>query len=152
MKSLLLPLLATTLALLSSGCARSEAAHDHAGHAHEASAATFKAGHGLQLSPVAARLVELQLGDVASRPFPHGEVAAIPAGALLRTVHGDFVYAANGEHLLRTPVKIGATHDGWIEITDGLYDGDRLAVAGVRALWLAELQAVNGGVGCADEH
>lgn len=152
MKSLLAPLLAVALALFCSGCARSEAAHEHAGHEHEASAATFKAGHGLQLSPVAARLVGLQIGDVAPRRFPQGEVTAVPVAALLRTVHGDFVYATNGERLLRTPVKIGATHDGWIEITDGLYEGDRLAVAGVRALWLAELQAVNGGVGCADGH
>ena len=152
MKSLLVPLLAIALALLGSGCARSEAAHDHAGHEHAASAATFKAGHGLQLSPVAARLVGLEIGDVASKSFPSGEVTAIPVAALLRTVRGDFVYAVNGDRLLRTPVKTGASHDGWIEIAEGLYDGDRLAVAAVRALWLAELQAVNGGVGCADGH
>lgn len=152
MKSLLFVLLAAPAAFVGSGCARTEAAPAHAGHAHAPAAATFRAGHGLQLSPAAARLVGLELGDVAARPFPHGEVTAIPAAALLRTVRGDFVYAVNGDRLLRTPVKTGASHDGWIEIAEGLYDGDRLAVAAVRALWLAELQAVNGGVGCADGH
>jgi hypothetical protein len=33
-----------------------------------------------------------------------------------------------------------------------LLEGDVIAVAGGRYLWLAELQAIKGGVGCADGH
>ena len=38
------------------------------------------------------------------------------------------------------------------EVGDGLLEGDEIAVAGAQGLWLAELQAVKGGVGCADGH
>jgi len=143
----------TTLALLAlvalPACSRSDAhehehtGHDHA-HEHVEAAATYKAGFGVQLSPEAARFVDLAVGDVEAR--------GIPASALLRTIKGDFVFVANGDWFLRTPVTLGVRDGDWIEVRDGLYEGDRVVVRGVRALWLAELQAVNGGVGCADGH
>jgi len=132
--------------------------HDHAGHdAHdhsaEAVAAEYKAGHGVRLGEAAAAFVGLRLGDVETRDLPGAAgVAAIPRDALLRTVRGEFVFVQNGDWLLRTPVTAGVATDGWIEVKDGLYEGDRVAVAGVDALWLAEIAAVNGGVGCADGH
>jgi hypothetical protein len=49
-------------------------------------------------------------------------------------------------------VVIGATDASHIEIKDGLYEGDTIVVKGVRGLSLAEIQALNGGVGCADGH
>jgi hypothetical protein len=142
------PLLLAALAALAGGCNRSAAAAGSVA----APAAEFKNGFGLQLSAEAQQRVGLALAEVETRAFPHGAVAAVPADALLRTVRGDFVFVQNGDWLLRTPVTVGATHGGWIEIAEGLYEGDRLAVRGIRALWLAELQAVNGGVGCADGH
>jgi hypothetical protein len=152
MKATFALFLLTALSLAVTGCNRSIAADDHAAHAPEATAASFKAGYGLRLSPAAEKLIGLQTSEIATESFPGGDVTAIPAAALLRTVRGDFVFVANGGWLLRTPIKTGATHGLSIEITDGLYEGDRVVTRGVRALWLAELQAVNGGVGCADGH
>ena len=51
--------------------------------------------------------------------LPRSEaVAAVPESALLRTSEGTFVYAVNGDAYFRTAVKIGATAEGFIEITD----------------------------------
>lgn len=133
--SLLLALAAAVL--LVTGCADS---HARSTAAEPAPASTYKAGHGVQLSPAAARFAGLATAEFTGR---------LPAEARLRTVKGDFVYVANGGWLLRTPVRLapdGAT------VTDGLYEGDVIVTQGVRALWLAELQAINGGVGCADGH
>ena len=83
---------------------------------------------------------------------PGAEQRDLPAAALLRTVKGDFVFVANGDWYLRTPVQIGAAHGDWLEVTGGLYEGDTVVTQGANALWLAELSATNGGVGCADGH
>ncbi len=140
------------LALLNSGCGEGRA--EAQVHAHEPNpAATYKAGHGLQLTPVAASFIDLATSDVGTRDFGEAKGAtAIPATALVRTVKGDFVYVVNGEWFLRTPVKLGVGDDAHFAVEDGLYEGDKIVARGARELWLAELQAVNGGVGCADGH
>ena len=118
-----------------------------------APASIYKAGHGLQLTVTARKFIALQTGEVATRDVLKAKAAtAIPSEALLRTIKGDFVFVANGAWFLRTPVQIGATDGAWFEVKDGLYDGDTIVTHGTQALWLAELQAVNGGVGCADGH
>ena len=140
------------VALLNSGCGEGRAeAH---GPAHEPKpAATYKAGHGLQLTPVAASFIDLTAADVGSRDFAEAKGAtAIPATALVRTIKGDFVYVVNGDWFLRTPVTLGTDDSVHFAIEEGLYEGDRIVVRGARELWLAELQAVNGGVSCADGH
>lgn len=125
--------------------------HDHAAEA--APAAVFKAGRGLQLGATAAQFIGLATAEVAARDLPGAAGApAIPEAALLRTVRGDFVFVANGGWYLRTPVQIGAVAGGWVEIRDGLYEGDTVVAQGARALWLAEIQAVNGGVSCTHGH
>jgi multidrug efflux pump subunit AcrA (membrane-fusion protein) len=147
MKTLLPLIPLALLAAALTGCSPTHAEDDHH-HAEAATAAHYKEGHGVQLSPGAAAFVGLATAEVgAARTVP-----VIPAAALLRTVKGDFVYVANGNWYLRTPVTAGAAHGDRIEIRDGLYEGDVVVSAGVEALWLAELQAVNGGVGCADGH
>lgn len=112
-----------------------------------ATAAHFKAGHGIQLSPTARAFVGIATADFATR---------LPTAAVLRTVKGDFVYVANGPWFLRTPVTLGAADSpsapNSFALKEGLYEGDTIVTHGVRALWLAELQATNGGVGCADGH
>jgi multidrug efflux pump subunit AcrA (membrane-fusion protein) len=116
-------------------------------------AATYKAGRGLQLSPAATQHIGLVTTEVGPRDLPGAlGVAAIPESALVRTVRGDFVFVANGGWLLRTPVVVGAAGSGWLEVKDGLYEGDTVVAQGARALWLAEIQAVNGGVSCSDGH
>ncbi|MBE2216447.1 MAG: hypothetical protein IAE82_21430 [Opitutaceae bacterium] len=154
----LLPILSLVFAL--AGCSpRHErgvaegAGHDHHAHGAEAVAAEYKAGHGVRLGATAAAFVGLRLGDVETRDLPSASAAtAVPRDAVLHTVRGTFVFVDNGGWLLRTPVSVGVSEDGWVEVRDGLYEGDRVAVAGVDALWLAEISAVNGGVGCADGH
>ncbi len=108
-----------------------------------ATAAHYKAGHGIQLSPAARAFVCIATADFATR---------LPTDAVLRTVKGDFVYVANGPWFLRTPVTLGAADATSFALKEGLYEGDTFVTHGVRALWLAELQATNGGVGCADGH
>lgn len=151
MKTLLALILVSTLAFALSGCGESHA--NTVAHVEPTPAATYKAGHGVQLTDTARKFVGLETGSVGSHTFGgSAESPAIPADALLRTVKGDFVYVANGEWFLRTPVTIGAADATHIEIKDGLYEGDTVVVKGVRGLSLAEIQALNGGVGCADGH
>ena len=116
-------------------------------------AATYKAGYGIRLNEQAAAFAGIELGEAESRDLP-GVMGAtvVPQSALLRTVRGAFVYVENGEWLLRSPVRTGVEASGHIEVIEGLYEGDRIATSGVKALWLAEISAVNGGVGCADGH
>ena len=77
-------------------------------------------------------------------------VTVIPRSALLRAAEGDFVYAVNGDHLTRTAVKAGVESGDLVEITDGLYSGDKVAIKSVQTLWLTELRFVKGGAACAD--
>lgn len=80
-----------------------------------------------------------------SAPHP---VMAVPDSAVTRGVGGAFVYAANGAHYTRTPVKTGVTADGWVEIKDGLYAGDQVVAKASESLWLIELCALKGGSPC----
>jgi hypothetical protein len=67
-------------------------------------------------------------------------------------VRGDFVFVDNGGWFLLTPVVATRSDGARVEISDGLYEGDVVVTRGVRKLALAEIQALNGGVGCADGH
>lgn len=75
-------------------------------------------------------------------------VTMIPKSALLRTVEGTYVYAVNGDAYIRTAVSAGSQTDEKIEITDGLYAGDRVVAKPVETLWLIELRATKGGGHC----
>jgi multidrug efflux pump subunit AcrA (membrane-fusion protein) len=91
------------------------------------------------------------IGTFLTATFTGGKEATmvvIPRSALLRASEGDYVFVVNGEHLLRTPVKVGAERDEVVEITDGLYSGDKVASRAVQNLWLTELRFVKGGAGC----
>ena len=139
-----------TLALATfalSGCGDTQAAIGHT--EHDVAACTYKAGHGVQLSPAAREFAGLTTATVA----PHGDAwTTVPRESVLATANGPVVFVANGESFLRTAVTLGEQTATHIAITDGLYEGDVVAVNGVRTLALAEIQAVNGGVGCADGH
>lgn len=80
-----------------------------------------------------------------------GEVTVVPRSALLKTAAGTFVYVPNERFFFRTAVKTGAENEDFVEITEGLYAGDSVVKTPVMMLWLAELQAVNGGKACADD-
>jgi hypothetical protein len=69
----------------------------------------------------------------------------VPRSAVLETATGKFAFVENGEFLLRTPVSTGAESTDYIEITDGLYEGDIVASNPVETLYLIELRATKGG-------
>ena len=97
----------------------------------------------------------LSSGAFVSATVPLGgekTVVSVPRAALLRTTDGDFVYTVSGESFTRAAVKLGAVNGEFAEITDGLYAGDRVVVHPAMTLWLAEIQALRGGKGCADGH
>lgn len=151
MKSILFLFSALLVTALVAGCGASHAVPSEAVE-HEP-AVTYKAGHGLRFSPTAQQRAGVETSETAARLIEGQNVeTAISADALLRTIKGDFVYVVNGPWFLRTQVMTGKTDRDWIEITDGLYAGDVVVSRAAQTLWLAELQAVNGGVGCADGH
>ncbi len=151
------------IAIALSGCGRSAA--ENAPAPPPVAAATYNASQGLRLSAAGAAFITLETAEAAAS----GSVLRIPASALLRTIKGDFVYVANGEWYLRTPVTVGRGESSptpivslalpatsgsadTVEIAEGLYEGDRVVSRGTEALWLAEIHAVNGGVSCAHGH
>lgn len=151
MKLILFFLFVGSVAVVQSGCGESRASLSPSVPVTPAS--TYKAGLGLQLSEAARSFIGLRTGEVTAHRFAEsGEASAIPVSALLRTIKGDFVYVVNGDAFLRTAVITGAADASHLEIKGGLYDGDAVVTHGVRALSLAEIQALNGGVGCADGH
>lgn len=90
----------------------------------------------------------LMVGSSVKATFHHGKrqgVMAVPPSALLKTSEGDFVYVQNGKHLFRTPVQVGTGNAEWVEIKDGLMEGDIIAGNKVETLWLTELRATKGG-------
>ena len=141
-------LLAVAAALFGAGCGETHAdhhAHDHH-RAESVPAATFEEARGLQLTPAARAFIGLDTAEVARRDFAAAKgAAAVPVAAVLRTVRGDFVYVVTGEWFRRTPVSVAGSDDTQLAITDGLRAGDRVVIGGVRALWLAEIQARNSG-------
>ena len=94
---------------------------------------------------------EFGVGQPVTVAFTIGEpkqALVVPESAVLVASDGSYVYAVNGTHLTRTRVKTAAVSDGWVEVQDGLYAGDSVAVKGVQNIWLVELSAIKGGMPC----
>jgi multidrug efflux pump subunit AcrA (membrane-fusion protein) len=106
----------------------------------------------LAISDERARLARGAFVSVSVHLGGERNVVSVPRSALLRTAEGDFVYTVSGEHFVRTPIKVGMVNHEFVEVTDGLYAGDGVAVTPVMTLWLAELQSIRGGKACADGH
>lgn len=73
------------------------------------------------------------------------KITVVPLSAILNTSTGIFVYVVNGDYLFRTPVEIGMQGDGFIEVKQGLYEGDVIVEEPVQKLWLIELRFTKGG-------
>ncbi len=144
MKTLISILLVVALV----GCGKQAASAQAEGVAPAAKAAEFKKGQGLLLTAEAAEFIGLRKAEAQAK----ADRVLVPVQALLRNSEGVFVFVQNGQRWLRTEVKPGIESNGMIQIADGLLEGDVIAIAGVWGLWLAELQAIKGGVGCADGH
>lgn len=137
--------------------ASATASADHADHykQHEFTGATLVRIDQSPMEP--SRLVELIIEIERSPPPTVGEfielkfaakptdVLTVPASALLDAATGSFVYVQNGEYFLRTPVRVGARSPEFVEITDGLYEGDVVVSFPVEQLWLTELRLTKGG-------
>ncbi len=136
------------LVVASAGCGKQATTGQAEGSASPAKAAEFKKGQGLLLTAEAAEFIGLRKAEAQAK----ADRVLVPTPALLRTSEGAFVFVRNGQRWLRTEVKPGTEADGTMQIADGLLEGDVIAVAGVWGLWLAEIQAIKGGVGCADGH
>jgi len=94
---------------------------------------------------------QFPVGAVVAAALTNGETRpafVVPESAVLVAADGSYVYTVNGTHLTRTRIKAGATNAGFVEIEDGLYAGDWVAVKGVENLWLVELSALKGGTPC----
>jgi multidrug efflux pump subunit AcrA (membrane-fusion protein) len=87
---------------------------------------------------------------VAQNRAGSAETLVVPVTALLPTARGHFVYVARGGHFFRAPVQVGERGGKSVEIVEGLSDGEVVVSSGVTALWLVELQAINGGEAYAD--
>lgn len=140
-------ILACSLAVLA-GCGKPATSVRTEGAAPAAKAAEFKKGQGLLLTPEAVEFIGLRKAEAQAK----ADRVLVPVDALLRNSEGAFVFVQNGQRWLRTEVKPGVESDGSIQVADGLLEGDVIAIAGVWGLWLAELQAIKGGVGCTDGH
>lgn len=69
----------------------------------------------------------------------------VPSAAVIDGATGEFVYVANGDAFLRTPVQIGRRTSDRVEITEGLFEGDKVVASSGTQLWLAELRLTKGG-------
>jgi len=89
----------------------------------------------------------LQFGAFLTARFAGTERLAtvIPRSALVDAATGTFVYAQNGGRWLRTPVKAGGANENFVEILDGLFEGDLVVSKGASDLWLTELRFTKGG-------
>lgn len=78
-------------------------------------------------------------------------VVTVPRAALLQCSDGYSVYTVSGDHFVRTPIKVGAIGEELVEVTDGLYSGDKVVLQSVMSLWMTELAAIKGGQACCVE-
>ncbi len=72
----------------------------------------------------------------------------VPREAVIKATNGNLVYVVNGNAYTLTWIELGNEADGWVEVTDGLFEGDSVVTRGAMDLWLVELRAVKGGQGC----
>lgn len=139
-----------TFILLVAGCGGNEdnktAEHGHSDE--EIFGGRFKEGKGVELSEVTRKSLGLETTEVTDGK--NGSL--VPDTSILETADGKFVYVENGVHFIRTPIKTGNSSNGSVEVVDGLYAGDVVVSRPVDFLWYIELQAIRGGVACADGH
>jgi membrane fusion protein, heavy metal efflux system len=77
-------------------------------------------------------------------------VLAVPSEAVLEDAGRSFVFVpATPPYFLRRPVRAGHPADGWVEILDGLREGDTVVSRGAFQLKSDVLRSKM-GAGCAD--
>lgn len=89
--------------------------------------------------------VEVRLGNNAKlspnmscrmmiESYERGNAIVIPISVVQKTSQGNMVFLANGNAARETPVSLGRTYNGMVEITSGLSAGDRVIVEGYQDL------------------
>lgn len=81
--------------------------------------------------------VALKPGFLARLTFAidrRSSVLAVPSGAIAVGESGAYVYVIRGDSLDRRTVKTGEPSEGWIEVVEGLDEGDRVVVGGQTTL------------------
>ena len=58
------------------------------------------------------------------------QALAVPASAVGVTNAGTFVYVVEEDTLAQKPVTLGVTVEGWVEVTDGVHEGERVVISG----------------------
>lgn len=58
------------------------------------------------------------------------QALAVPASAVGVTNAGTFVYVVEQDTLAQKPVTLGVTVEGWVEVTDGVHEGERVVISG----------------------
>ena len=110
------------------------------------SGASFKEGKGLEIAEITKSSLGIKLSEF------NEDTGLIPKSAVLLTIEGKFVYVVNGKHFIRTPIETTDSESDYVKVTSGLYAGDEVVTSSVNYLWYAELEAIRGGVSCADGH
>jgi multidrug efflux pump subunit AcrA (membrane-fusion protein) len=89
----------------------------------------------------------IEFGSFAKATFNCGDrrATAIPRSALLETAGGTFVYVLHDDRFLRTSVRPGVSSEDFVEIAEGLQEGDAVVSKGAIDLWLIELRFTKGG-------
>jgi RND family efflux transporter MFP subunit len=73
------------------------------------------------------------------------KVLAVPMKAILKSGGETFVFVESGEHYLRQNVVAGVSDDRYVEIKEGLFEGDRVVTQGNYELMSSIF--IKGGVG-----
>lgn len=81
----------------------------------------------------APRGVEVRPGFLARVTFTvdrRDQALVVPAPAVGVAETGTFVYVVQGDTLVRRPVTVGVTLEGWVEVREGLAEGQQVVTSG----------------------
>lgn len=76
-------------------------------------------------------------------------VLAVPRSAIVEVNKKNLVYVQNGNDFKSVEVGLGRTSGDWVEVTQGLFDGDQVVTQRANQL---QAQSLRGGGEAADEH
>jgi len=82
------------------------------------------------------RLLKFELFAYIALIIQHSrEVLTVPLDAIIDDGAEKFVFVKNGNQFVRQDVATGTSDDSYIEITDGLYPGDKVVTDGNRQIY-----------------
>jgi hypothetical protein len=124
---------------------------EHAKDSHasgESAPPMHKDGEGILLCSATKDSIALKTAEVTEHKEGSEPILVAPKSAILETTAGASLYIENGERYKRSSVKVGRAFGDMVEITEGVYEGDKVVTDAAQTLWLIELRAIKGGKGC----